>query len=118
MSPRRWLDKASASPSLSFFTDVYFRPLIQALKAVGRDQMGRVALKADLKKVVVTRGLRGEGQSLQNGVLTRDYRALTAAGDVALCARDIQQTLEGVLEPSLPVVGSGAFRSRLAAGCG
>lgn len=77
-----------------FFTAIYFLPLIEALKSVGRDRMGREALKAGLKRVLVTNGGYHSGPSFQDGTLTIDYRPNYAPADVADRARAIVQVLE------------------------
>jgi hypothetical protein len=56
---------------------IYFEPLIAAFKDVGHDDMGRDALKAGIKKIVV-QNVKGCDYgdcwaSLQDGVLTLDH---------------------------------------------
>jgi hypothetical protein len=65
---------------------VYFEPLIDALKAVGKDDLGREALKTGLHKVVIenTRGYYypDEWAKLEGGTLTLDHDPISNAGDV------------------------------------
>lgn len=77
-----------------FFTDIYFRPLIEALKAIGRDQMGRDALRAGLKRVVVAYKPWEEHPLFENGVLSLRWRAWTNAADVPYRTRQIVEVLE------------------------
>lgn len=77
-----------------FFTAIYFLPLIEALKSVGRDRMGREALRAGLKRVVVTNGGYHSGPSFQEGTLTIDYRPNYSPADVAGRTRQIVEVLE------------------------
>lgn len=77
-----------------FFTAIYFLPLIEALKSIGRDRMGRDALKAGLKGVVVTNGGYHSGPSFRDGTLTIDYRPNYSPGDVAGRTQAIVQVLE------------------------
>jgi hypothetical protein len=64
---------------------VFFEPLIAALAVVGRDDMGREAMSAGLKKIVLqnTKGcIYGNcWASFQDGVLTLDHEPLTNAYD-------------------------------------
>lgn len=77
-----------------FFTAIYFLPLIEALKSVGRDRMGREALKAGLKRVVVTNGGYHSGPTFGEGTLTIDYRPNYSPADVAGRTRQIVEVLE------------------------
>jgi len=65
---------------------VYFEPLIAALKSVARDDMGREALKAGLKRVVIVNATGNyypdNWAKLEAGTLTLDHEPLVNAGDV------------------------------------
>ncbi len=79
------------------FTDVYFRPLISALRAIGRDQMGRDALKDGLIKVVIRYKPWEEGVVFENGVLTLQWRAWSNPEEVDRRAGEIVAALEQAL---------------------
>lgn len=80
---------------------VYFTPLVAALKAITIDDMGKEALKAGLKKVVV----RNKGgiyygsawATFEGGVLTLDHEPTTNVGDVDDRIKGAQQVLEKAL---------------------
>ena len=84
-----------------FFTDIYFRPLINALRQIGRDDMGRQALRAGLRRVTVAydratapatnyrNGLRFEG-----GTLRINWTPFENANDVADRTEALVTTLE------------------------
>ncbi|MBM4304242.1 MAG: hypothetical protein FJ112_07935, partial [Deltaproteobacteria bacterium] len=58
------------------FTKVYFTPLIEAFKAICIDEMGRKALKAELKEIVITNSAdlySPQSWTLEKGVLTLDH---------------------------------------------
>ena len=80
---------------------VYFEPLIAALQAITSDELGRTAVQATLKTVVI-RNLKANyyadgWAALEQGVLTLDHEPLTNIADVA--ART--EALIGVLERAL-----------------
>ncbi len=77
-----------------FFTDIYFRPLIAALKTVARDPMGRDALKGGLKSVVIRYKPWEEWPVFADGVLTLQWRAWSNPGDVEARTRQIVEALE------------------------
>jgi hypothetical protein len=65
-----------------YFTDTYFTPLIDALKEIAGDVMGRDALKKGLKKVIVTYDAATapatnykNGWPFKDGILTINYEA-------------------------------------------
>jgi|HubBroStandDraft_1064217.scaffolds.fasta_scaffold00104_11 hypothetical protein len=64
---------------------VFFEPLIAALESITRDQLGREALAARLKSVVVQNSkghYYADGWAgFEAGVLTLDHEPLTNAGD-------------------------------------
>jgi hypothetical protein len=68
-------DYADSYPE--FFAKVYFEPLVTALADVTRDELGRTAARAGLKRIVIRNS--GEqygtyGFSFTDGVLTVDHR--------------------------------------------
>ncbi len=67
------------------WTKVYFEPLIGALQAVGRDQMGLDALKNGLKKIVVQNVdscvYPDCWAVLQDGVLVLDHEPVANIGE-------------------------------------
>lgn len=88
----------------SFWTDVYFTPLAQALKAVAVDDMGRQALAAELKSIVVRfdeetapASAYASGVQFEAGVLSINFRPFTNPDDVDARAKAIQQVLEARL---------------------
>lgn len=71
-----------------FWTQIYFQPLAAALKLVAQDDMGKAALKAGLKKVVITYDEATapisnykDGWKFDGGVLTLNSAPATNAGD-------------------------------------
>jgi hypothetical protein len=78
-------DEAKNCLEDGYWSDIYFRPLRDALKKITIDDMGREALKAGLQKVVVkydkkapSSDLRG-GWPFEAGVLTINYKPWTNA---------------------------------------
>lgn len=64
-----------------FISDIFFHPLIEALKSVTADQMGKDALKSGLKEIVIkydpaTAPISNyaQGWPFENGVLTLNYQ--------------------------------------------
>jgi hypothetical protein len=80
------------------WTKVYFRPLVDALKAICVDDMGKEALKGALKKVVIKNSQNvyyGDRiATFEGGVLTLDHEPTTNIDDVADRAKGIQAMLE------------------------
>lgn len=80
------------------WTKVYFRPLVEAFKAICVDDMGKEALKGALKKVVInsSQGVYSGEQiaTFEGGVLTLDHEPTTNIDEVAARAKGIQATLE------------------------
>ena len=61
----------------AYMSDIFFNPLIEALKEVGQDEMGKTALKEKLKEIVITydpstapASNYKNGYPFNNGVLT------------------------------------------------
>lgn len=72
--------QASNYSNDGFFTDIFFRPLILALKDVAVDDMGKTALKEGVKEVKMTydaatapASAYENGVTLANGVLTINF---------------------------------------------
>lgn len=69
------------------FTNVYFEPLINALKEIATDELGKEALKETLKKIVIKNesnfGSAKSAYSFADGVLTIDHSPITNINDVA-----------------------------------
>lgn len=83
------------------FPKVYFQPLIEAFQAICVDDMGREALKAKLKRVVIRNTADNSSASsmvtFEGGVLTLDHKPTTNVDDVRDRTKSIQQTLEAAL---------------------
>lgn len=80
---------------------VYFQPLVQALKGITFDDMGKDALKAGLKKVEI-QNVSGASSgnamvSFKDGVLVLDHKPHTNVDNVSERAKSIQQLLESKL---------------------
>jgi len=84
-----------------FFPQAYFKPLVNALKAIAVDDMGREALQGALKKVIIQNtkdsGYAGGMASFVDGVLTLDHSPSSNLHQEEDRARAIQQTLEKAL---------------------
>lgn len=72
---------------------VYFVPLIEALRSITADDLGRDALKAGLKKVVIHDG-GSSWPTFEDGVLTLHFYAISNLDDVAERTGSIQKLLE------------------------
>ncbi len=75
------------------FYKVYFRPLIDALKAIAVDDLGKEALKESLKKIVI----EDSGSSwptFQSGTLSLKYYAVANLDDWMSRKKEIQTELE------------------------
>jgi hypothetical protein len=82
------------------FTKVYFTPLINALKAITIDDMGRNALKNSLKKIIITK--EKDNHSCNNftyndGILVIDHKPVANIDDVDERSDGIQKLIEGKL---------------------
>ncbi|GHU23903.1 hypothetical protein FACS189488_07420 [Betaproteobacteria bacterium] len=87
-----------------FWTNIYFVPLKTALAAVASDDIGKQAVKAKLKKIVIhydaataPSSAYGNGISFKNGTLTLNFTPYTNAGDLEPRASAIQKELESGL---------------------
>ncbi|MFE9423765.1 hypothetical protein ACFYNO_12485 [Kitasatospora sp. NPDC006697] len=83
-----------------YFPQVFFQPLLDALSAVGADEMGRDALREGVTKVIVRN--TGEyfsesGISFTDGVLTFDHKSDTNTHHVEERTKRLQQVLEAGL---------------------
>ncbi len=89
-----------ASSYADFFPQVYFQPLVDALNAVGVDEMGQSALREGLSKIVIRNTdqfYSTSGISFTDGVLTFDHKPYTNIGDGEERAKGLRQTLESGL---------------------
>ncbi|MDR0701664.1 MAG: hypothetical protein LBF61_04510 [Azoarcus sp.] len=83
-----------------YWTKVYFIPLKNALAAVASDDMGKKALVAKLKSVVITYDDNGNrGAVFENGVLTLNYQPYANVDETPMKerAKQIQTVLENAL---------------------
>src|SRR5580658_10304876 len=71
-----------------YFTNTFFTPLIDALKEIASDDMGKKALKQHLKKVVITfdpetatASNYEKGWPFEDGILTINYQPGANSGD-------------------------------------
>ena len=74
-------DQADNYMNDTYFSDIYFYPLIEALKSITRDEMGKNSLKAKLKEVVIkydssTAPISNyeDGWPFKDGILTINYQ--------------------------------------------
>lgn len=84
----------------TFFPQVYFEPMVDALAAITIDEMGRSALRDGLEKVVVRNTDRyssTSGFSFQGGVLTIDHKPYTNVDYGTERANGLQKLLESGL---------------------
>jgi len=84
----------------SCFPKVYFTPLANALSAVGKDDLGKAALKAGLKQVVIKNaGKRSSpaGITFAEGTLTIDHLPLTNVDQIDGRSKQIVKLLESGL---------------------
>ena len=80
---------------------VYFEPLIEALKAVAIDDMGKDALKTGLKRVEIanTKDVSNYDYyaTFEDGTLRLDHLPHTNVDDVSPRAKSVQKVLEKAL---------------------
>lgn len=89
-----------ANDYASFWPQVYFQPLVDALTAVGIDEMGKTALREGLSKIVIRNTdafYSSSGISFTDGVLTFDHKPHANLGDAEDRTKGLQQTLESAL---------------------
>lgn len=83
------------------FQKVYFLPVIEALKEIGIDDMGKEALKESLKKIVI----KDENEiysytqwsSFEDGILTLDHQIGVNHDDFKSRKKQLQKMLEDAL---------------------
>jgi hypothetical protein len=83
-----------------YFPDVYFRPLLDALSAIGADDMGKDALREGMSKVIIRNTdeyFSPSGISFTDGVLTFDHKSDTNTHHVEERTKALQSILEGAL---------------------
>lgn len=98
------LQKTETSPDYyrESWTKVYFTPMVDALKAIGVDDMGKEALKA-LKKIVIHNkhdiyyGDRWASFDKPSGVLTLDHQPTSNVDNIDERAKGLQKELEDKL---------------------
>ena len=77
-------------------TKLFFRPLIDALKAITVDDLGKDSLKASLKKIIISNehdNISGNGFKFQNGELVIDHK-FTNVQETEARTKAIQKLLE------------------------
>lgn len=78
---------------------IYFAPIIEAFKQIGRDAMGKQALKDGVQKVVVqdtTSSFSSAWASFEAGTLTLDYQ-FTNVSDIKARTETLVKVLENKL---------------------
>ena len=75
---------------------IYFEPVALALADIAQDDMGKEALKEAVNKLVITNTYQVTGATLEDGVLTFDYR-FTNASEVDNRKQMIVKELEKAL---------------------
>ena len=97
-------DQGSSYLEDDYFTNVYFVPLANALKGITADAMGAEALKAKLKKVVITYDQATapasnypNGVSFEGGTLKINFAPFSNSADVGPRAKAIAAGLEAKL---------------------
>lgn len=97
-------DQGSSYLEDDYFTNIYFVPLANALKQITGDAMGAEALKAKLKKVVITYDQATapvsnypNGVSFEGGTLKINFAPFSNAADKQERAKAIQGGLESKL---------------------
>ena len=97
-------DQADNYMQDDYFTNVYFVPLADALKQITSDAMGADALKAKLKKVVITydestapASNYPNGVKFEDGTLTINFMPFSNSGDVEPRTKAIASGLESKL---------------------
>ena len=83
-----------------FFPKVYFQPLVDALRAVAADDIGKSALRAGLSKILIrnTGGFYStSGISFAGGVLTFDHQPHANIGYGVEREKGLQRALESGL---------------------
>lgn len=89
-----------ASSYAEFFPKVYFQPLVDALKAITVDDMGKSAARNGLKKIVIQNAggfYSASGFTFADGVLTIDHQPHANVDYGEERAKGLQQLLESGL---------------------
>jgi hypothetical protein len=96
--------QAESYNEATYFTDVLFKPLIEAFKDITRDDEGKKALKAGLKKVVIKHDETSapasnypNGLKFEAGELSINWTPGVNSGDI----KERTAALKSVLEPKL-----------------
>ena len=97
-------DQGASYMEDDYFTNIYFVPLANALKQVTSDAMGAEALKAKLKKVLITYDQSTapasnypNGVKFENGTLTINFAPFSNSGDLEPRTKAIAAGLESKL---------------------
>jgi hypothetical protein len=97
-------DQSASYGNEDFWTNIFFVPLKTGLAAVASDDIGKQAVKAKLKKIVIhydaataPSSAYANGISFKNGTLTLNFAPYTNAGDIEPRANAIQKALEAGL---------------------
>lgn len=87
-----------------FWTNIYFVPLIAALKGVTQDDMGKTALKENLKEIQITydeatapASNYANGLAFESGMLKINFKPWSNADDINQRKEAIQKALEDKL---------------------
>jgi hypothetical protein len=87
-----------------YWTNIYFVPLVNALKSIASDDMGKKAVQAKLKKIVITYNSAtapaanyANGITFENETLTVNFAPYSNGGDIKPRAAAIQKLLESKL---------------------
>lgn len=96
--------KAADFAEPGFWTDIYFTPLVNALKSITADDMGKQALAAKLKKIVITHDSAtapasnyDNGVAFKDGTFTINFHPYSNASDVKQRSDAMQKALEKAL---------------------
>ncbi len=93
------VDEYAASYA-SFFPQVYFQPLVDALTAITVDGIGKSAVRDGLKKIIIRNTDKyssTRGFAFDDGVLTIDHKPHTNINDGDERAKGLQHLLESGL---------------------
>ncbi len=81
--------------------EIYFKPVIEALRQIGRDAMGKEALKASLKKIEFrnSTGSYSPHSSItfQNGAIVIDHEPVSNVGDTKDRTKHLIEIVEKAL---------------------
>lgn len=75
---------------------IYFEPVALAIADIAQDDMGKEAMQEAVKKVLITNTYKVTGATLEDGVLTFDYR-FANANEVDVRKQMIVKVLEKAL---------------------